>query len=109
MTEQPSCTCGNGDTMRTIYACSGGSNVGQIANQAAIRLSREGVGKFFCLAGIGGEIRTILDQARLCDERIVIDGCPVQCAKKIMDAQDLVADRYVIITDLGIKKITTLT
>jgi uncharacterized metal-binding protein len=38
------------------------------------------------------------------DERIVIDGCPVACAKKIMDDKGLVIDHYVMITDLGIAK-----
>ena len=37
-----------------ILACSGGSNVGQLSNQAAIELTHEGFGKMFCLAGIGG-------------------------------------------------------
>jgi uncharacterized metal-binding protein len=34
----------------------------------------------------------------------VIDGCPVACAKKIMDDKGLAIDRYVLITDLGIQK-----
>lgn len=34
-----------------ILACSGGSNVGQLSNQAAIELTQEGFGKMFCLAG----------------------------------------------------------
>ncbi len=33
----------NGVTM--ILSCSGGSNVGQLANQAAVELTREGYGK----------------------------------------------------------------
>ncbi len=32
-----------------ILACSGGSNVGQLSNQAAIELTQEGFGKMFCL------------------------------------------------------------
>ena len=35
---------------------------------------------------------------------IVIDGCPVACAKKIMDDKGLAIDQYVLITDLGITK-----
>jgi len=37
-----------------ILACSGGSNVGQLSNQAAVALTREGFGKMYCLAGVGG-------------------------------------------------------
>ncbi len=39
-----------------IFPCSGGSNVGQIANQAGVKLTQDRMGKFFCLAGIGGHI-----------------------------------------------------
>ena len=38
------------------------------------------------------------------DERIVIDGCPVACAKKILGDKGLGIDKYVVITDLGISK-----
>jgi uncharacterized metal-binding protein len=39
-----------------IFSCAGSCNVGQIANQAAIKLSQSGVGRYFCLAGIGGHV-----------------------------------------------------
>ena len=39
-----------------ILVCSGGSNVGQLSNQAAVELTQEGFGKMFCLAGIGGQL-----------------------------------------------------
>ena len=39
-----------------IFPCSGGSNVGQIANEAGVKLTQEGMGKFSCLAGIGGHV-----------------------------------------------------
>jgi uncharacterized metal-binding protein len=91
---------------RIIYSCSGiGSNVGQLANAAACRLTREGYGGSSCLAGVGGGIEKLVNVGKSADERIVIDGCPVGCAKKIMDDKGLSVDRYVLITDLGITKI----
>ncbi len=39
-----------------ILACAGGSNVGQLSNQAAVELTQEGFGKLFCLAGIGAHL-----------------------------------------------------
>ena len=106
MEEKSSCDCGAEGKTRIIYSCSGiGSNVGQLANAAACRLAREGYGSGSCLAGVGGGIEKLVDAARTSDERIVIDGCPVGCAKKIMDDKGLSIDRYVLITDLGITKI----
>ena len=46
------CFSNNGTTM--ILACSGGSNVGQLPDQAAEEATQEGFGKMFCLAGIRG-------------------------------------------------------
>jgi uncharacterized metal-binding protein len=38
------------------------------------------------------------------DERIVIDGCPVACARKIIEEKGMRIDRYVVITELGLIK-----
>ncbi|MHB8163322.1 MAG: putative zinc-binding protein [Methanoregula sp.] len=104
--QKSTCNCGAEGKTRIIYACSGiGSNVGQLANAAACRLAREGYGGGSCLAGVGGGIEKLVSVGKSADERIVIDGCPVACAKKIMDDKGLSIDRYVMITDLGITKI----
>jgi uncharacterized metal-binding protein len=103
--QQSPCSCGAGGKTRIIYSCSGiGSNVGQLANAAACRLAREGFGSGSCLAGVGGGIEKLIRIGKTADERIVIDGCPVACAKKIMDDRDLSIDRYIMITGLGIEK-----
>jgi len=105
MEQKSSCSCGAEGKTRIIYACSGiGSNVGQIANAAACRLTLEGYGGGSCLAGVGGGIEKLVGMGKAADERVVIDGCPVACAKKIMDDKGLAIDRYVLITDLGITK-----
>jgi len=64
--------CGNvGDVM--ILACSGGSNVGQITNQAAVELTREGHGKMFCLAGIGAQLQGFVKSAQDTSRIVVLD------------------------------------
>ena len=55
MTTQTECCCAT-ETPIMILACSGGSNVGQLTNQVAVELTKEGWGKMFCLAGIGGHL-----------------------------------------------------
>ncbi|MDD1685134.1 MAG: putative zinc-binding protein [Methanoregula sp.] len=87
-----------------IFSCSGASNVGVLSFQAAIRLAQEGVGQFSCIAGIGSKNLQMIRAVKLAGERMVIDGCPIGCAKKIMDANLIPIDRYVIVTELGIDK-----
>ena len=40
-----------------IFACSGAADVGAVADQAARKMTRDGTGKMFCLAGIGGRVK----------------------------------------------------
>ena len=49
---------------KLIFACSGAADVGAIADQAARKLTREGKGKMFCLAGIGGRVSGIMKSTR---------------------------------------------
>jgi hypothetical protein len=61
--------CSNEKVM--VLACSGGSNVGQISNQAGIDLTREGYGNMFCLAGIGGSLKGFVNSAMYVLEYLV--------------------------------------
>jgi uncharacterized metal-binding protein len=87
-----------------ILACSGGSNVGQLANQAAVELTREGFGKMSCLAGIGGELMGFIHSAITTPVVVVIDGCPIGCAKSCFEKADVPMKAYIVLTDLGIEK-----
>ena len=96
------CCTPNGDIM--ILACSGGSNVGQLTNQAAVELTQEGFGKMFCLAGIGGQLSGFVQSAKDVPQMVAIDGCSVGCAKAILDQAKVPLKSYIVITELGIEK-----
>jgi uncharacterized metal-binding protein len=96
------CCDGGGDVM--ILACSGGSNVGQLSNQAAVELTQEGFGKMFCLAGIGGQLSGFVQSARDVPKMVVIDGCQAGCAKAILKEAQVSMQHYLVLTDEGIEK-----
>ena len=48
---QNSCSCSAAPKL--IFPCSGGSDVGEITDRAARKVTIEGAGKMYCLAGIG--------------------------------------------------------
>ncbi len=102
MEEKKKCLCSNGDVR--IVACSGASNVGQIANQAAIELAKEKVAGFFCLAGVGAHIKGMVKSGKEADLMISIDGCPVQCAAKTLQHAEIEPAIQVIVTELGVEK-----
>jgi uncharacterized metal-binding protein len=87
-----------------IFPCSGGSNVGQIANESAKDLTNLKKGKMYCLAGIGGHVNGIIESTREAKKIIAIDGCPVQCAKKTLAHSGFKPDVEIVCTKLGIKK-----
>ncbi len=100
MTEK--CLCEPNEVI--IFSCAGSSNVGQIANQAAIKLAQDGVGRYFCLAGIGGHVSGMIESTKAGKMLIAIDGCPVACAKKTLEHAGFQIHEYVQTTDLGIEK-----
>lgn len=100
MTEN--CCASDGNIM--ILSCSGGSNTGQLSNQAAIELTRENFGKMFCLAGIGGKLSGFVQSAKDIEKMVAIDGCSVGCAKAILEQANVPLKNYIVITDLGIEK-----
>ncbi len=96
------CACKTNQVM--ILACSGGSNVGQLSNQAAIELTREGVGTMFCLAGIGGNLSGFVQSAVDVPKMVVMDGCQIGCAKAIFKEAGVDLRGHIVLTDLGIEK-----
>jgi uncharacterized metal-binding protein len=87
-----------------ILACGGGSNVGQLSNQAAVELTQEGFGKLFCLAGVGAHLSGFVQSVRDIGELVVIDGCEIGCAKAILEHADIPLKNYLVISAMGIEK-----
>ena len=92
-----------------IFPCSGGSNVGQIANEAGVRLTQNGMGKMFCLAGVGGHVSGMIESTKAGKMLVAIDGCPVACARKTLEHAGFNVNEYLLVTDLGIDKNHDLT
>ncbi len=87
-----------------VYACSGGSNVGQLSNEAAKALDSAGEAAMSCLAGLGGHVSGMVASARSGTPVLIIDGCPIACGKKIAEHLGLTRYGYLDITTLGSKK-----
>jgi uncharacterized metal-binding protein len=102
MTEKNDCGCG--EKTKIVLACSGGSNVGQMTNDVAKRLDVSGDAKFFCLAGVGGQISGMVATVKGADKILVLDGCPVGCGKKCADQAGITGYQYLVVTELGIEK-----
>ena len=101
------CCCSGGTKKKTVllYACSGGANVAEVADKAARELMFAGVGSMFCLAGLGAGVQGMVQTAKDADLNVVLEGCPMDCAKKIFDNLKLTNYVQIKCTDLGMEKV----
>jgi uncharacterized metal-binding protein len=102
MSSQQSCGCGGGPKL--IFACSGAADVGEIADQAARKLTRDGAGRMFCTAGLGGRISGILKTTEAAEGVLAIDGCPLNCVKSSLEQAGFTAFQHLQVADLGLEK-----
>jgi uncharacterized metal-binding protein len=75
-----------------------------MTNEAAKRLAVSGDAKFFCLAGVGGQISGMVASVKGADKVLVLDGCPVGCGKKCADQAGISGYHHLVVTELGIEK-----
>jgi uncharacterized metal-binding protein len=102
MNNQQSCGCSGGP--RLIFPCSGAADVGEIADKAARKLTRDGVGRMFCTVGLGGRISGILKTAEAADRILAIDGCPLNCVKSSLEQAGFNTFTHLQLADLGLEK-----
>ena len=96
--------CGCCKAPRLIFPCSGASDVGRLADLSARTMTKEGFGKMYCLAGIGGRVEDILVNARAASAILAIDGCQQNCAKKTMELAGFKDFAYIQLADMGFEK-----
>jgi len=89
---------------KLIFACSGAADVGAIADQAARQLTRDGVGKMFCLAGVGGRVAGIMQTTAAASKILALDGCPLACVKHCLEQAGFTGFAHLQLSDLGLEK-----
>lgn len=67
-----------------IYSCSGCSSAAQMANYIAIQLDRRGDAEMSCIAGVGGNVKSLVRIAISGRPIIAIDGCSLQCVRSCL-------------------------
>lgn len=95
------------DTDTLIYACSGCSNVAQLANDVAVHLHRSGEATMSCIAGVGGNVAPLVRQLQSGNRIIAIDGCQLHCVAACMARHQVIPDHHVRLYELGHRKRNT--
>ena len=69
-----------------------------------LQLTEEGYGSIACAALLAIGAENLIANAMNADEVVILDGCPMLCAKKIAGAQGVPAGQHLVMTELGITK-----
>ncbi|MDF2571821.1 MAG: zinc-binding protein [Sporomusa sp.] len=100
------CNCGGvPEISRVVYGCGGCADVGEVSDRVCRQLRREGVAQssMSCITGIAAHMQPFIDTAKKASQVVVIDGCPVLCAKKVLEHVDINPLSYVL-TEMGLQK-----
>jgi len=95
--------------VNAIFVCFGGmSNVGTLTGLASLEAVRQvepGQAGIFCLGGLPTEAPTVLSKTRMAQRIITVDGCPLNCARKIVEQAGFRPDKTInLVKDCGIIK-----
>ena len=99
--EKKSCLCGTSEF--NVVSCSGASDLGQISDLVARRLRDNNVRKMNCLAMIAIDDKTLINSFQSANV-LVIDGCAVDCGRKILENAGITTFNHLRLTDLGYLK-----
>ena len=102
MSAEKSNVCSGGPKL--IFACSGAADVGEISDRAARKMTKDGIGAMFCLAGIGGRVEPIIQKTKSASKILAIDGCSLDCVKKSLELAGITKFEQLRVTDLGMEK-----
>ncbi len=87
-----------------VYACSGCSDTGELADRIARKLARDGVAEMSCIAGVGGCVRPLLNTAKSAAQVLAIDGCPLACVANTLRVAGVRDYEHLELHKLGFRK-----
>lgn len=96
------------ENLALVYSCSGCSNAAQLANHLAVRLDRTGVAEMSCIAGVGGQVKPLVNKLKEAVERqrpiLAIDGCRLSCVENSLAHHGVKAQVHIQLAAHGVRK-----
>lgn len=96
------CSCSD-KAKKVVMSCSGQSDLGELSDLVARKFKKNKDRTMKCLAQVAIDNKALIESLKS-SNILVVDGCPVDCAKKIVEKAGLSGFAYIRITDLGYKK-----
>lgn len=87
-----------------VYSCSGCSSAAQMANHIALELDRAEVAEMSCIAGVGGDVPSLVRLAKSGRPVVAVDGCPLECVRHCLTRHGVTPDLHVQLAEHGVRK-----
>ncbi len=87
-----------------VYSCSGCSSAAQLANHVALQLDRLGAAEMSCIAGVGGDVPSLVRLAQSGRPIIALDGCALNCARRCLARHGVTPARHYQLQQYGVQK-----
>jgi uncharacterized metal-binding protein len=84
-----------------VYACSGASNLGQLANEIAVRLDRLGLAELVCATEVGAGDGNSQTPSR---PVLAISGCTTGCCAAMLKRHGIEVSRSIVLAERGVAK-----
>lgn len=109
MAEEQEWQAGVNTHENVIFSCFGGaSNTGITSGLACLEAVKElGLQKaaIMCLGGLPTNVKSVFGKTKAAKKIITVDGCPFECARKIVEQAGFKPTRSILLTrDIGMKK-----
>jgi uncharacterized metal-binding protein len=85
-----------------VYACSGASNLGQLANEIALRLDRLGLAELVCLTEVGAEDGGAPSSSGR--PVLAISGCASGCCAAMLVRHGISPASSIVLAERGVAK-----
>ena len=87
-----------------VYSCSGCSSAAQMANHIALELDRAEVAEMSCIAGVGGDVPSLVKLAKSGRPVVAVDGCPLECVRHCLARHGVTPDLHFQLAEHGVRK-----
>lgn len=87
-----------------VYSCSGCSSAAQMANQLAVALDRRGLAEMSCIAGVGGDVASLVKLAKSGRPIVALDGCALACVRNCLARHGVSPAVYHLLSEKGVRK-----
>ncbi|WNO10683.1 putative zinc-binding protein [Teredinibacter sp. KSP-S5-2] len=87
-----------------LFACSGASDVGEVADRATRTVAKMGAASMACLSAISAREANTLKKAESASRIIAVDGCGFGCAHKNLLNAGFESVEQVKLSELGLVK-----